>query len=46
MTREEALRRWAEAKRVKRDMTERMIKEAVEAFEMQHGEKPKYIEVW
>lgn len=46
ISREEALRRWNEAVRVKKEMTESMLKELTEDYERKHGEKPKYVEVW
>lgn len=46
ITREEALRRWRNALRQKHETTERIVKEMVSEFEREHGEKPKYIEVW
>lgn len=46
MTREEALRRWNEAVRVKREAVERGKKILIEDYEREHGEKPQYVEVW
>jgi len=46
ITREEALRRWHNALRTKREMTERMVAELVEDYEKEHGEKPQSVEIW
>jgi len=46
ITREEALRRWHEAKRIKHEAVERSIKILSEEYEREYGVKPKNFEVW
>ena len=46
MTREEALRRWNNAKATKRKMMERLEKLARERYKERTGEYPVAIEVW
>lgn len=46
ITREEALRRWHEAVRIKHEAVERETKRLVEKYERKHGVKPEYVEVW
>lgn len=46
ITREEALRRWHEAVRIKHEAVNRGIKILTEEYEREHGVKPNRVEVW
>lgn len=46
LTREVAMARFMAAKRKKKEAVDRMTKELIRLYEAEHGEKPKYIEVW
>lgn len=46
MTREEAVRRWRNALRTKKECVERGIKILTEDYKRKYGEMPKHIEVW
>ncbi|MCC8114114.1 MAG: hypothetical protein LIP03_09020 [Bacteroidales bacterium] len=46
LTREEALRRWEDSKRKKRELVATAVEELKKEFRAETGEDPKYIEVW
>lgn len=46
MAREDIMRRWKAALQQKKETTAWMVAELTARYEKEHGEKPKYVEVW